>query len=132
MRFCSLASKNKKISFEYSFIIISTEHTGSVSHLFCEKYSLPKKIPCVPRYTCTSSYKAYSEKISVLCGGTLKFERMFNPTSIKSLHLAGFQSSTSATAVTGLQIEPELILLEARESSTVTSHGTSVKPSGCF
>ena len=54
------------------------------------------------------------------------------PTSIKSLHLADFQSSTSATAVTGLQIEPELILLEARESSTVTSHGTSVKPSGCF
>ena len=44
MRFCSLASKNKKIFFENSFIIISTEHTGSVSHLFCEKDSLPKKI----------------------------------------------------------------------------------------
>ena len=102
-----------------------------------------KKLPPLGSI-CLISYKICSNKF--LCWGWPRPESQKLAVEKDTHHLIVlyicnfFCSSASAAAVPGLRTDPALILLGAKESTTVTSHNrclptaqvTSVKPSGRF
>ena len=97
-----------------------------------------------PQCICLGSYKACSKKF--LCWGRPHPESQKLAVEKDAHHLLSlytcnfFRSYALAAAVPGLQTDPILILLGAKESTTVRSHksclsaahGTSVKPCGRF